>query len=669
MSTQSPFDDSTPSGVEQELLSLVLELIPFVVFWKDRDSRYLGCNAAFAGLAGLSSPSAIVGLQDYDLPWTREESEAYRADDRAVIESEKPKLHIVETQLNSEGRRTWIYTSKVPLRNGAGEVIGIVGIFADITEQRENEEELLRTRGHLQAAIHAMDSGIVMYDREDRFVFCNDEYRKIYDTPEHLLRDGEPYEAVLWDYAVTHPEVGDPATWVTDRLEQHRRCETEWFQQLGTRTIRVSDTRTKGGGIVSLRTDVTAMKQIEEELRDAKRAAEDANAAKSAFLANMSHEIRTPMSAILGFTELLLEEATDESSRQALDTIKRNGESLLGLINDILDLSKVEAGKLEATLESCSPFDLLNDVFELLAVRAREKGVDLVMERNGPLPVAIESDPSRLRQILVNLAGNALKFTDEGCVTLRASWQPEAVGGKLVFEVQDTGIGMTDEQLGRIFRPFGQADSSTTRNFGGTGLGLTISSRLAELLGGTIEARSEAGVGSTFALALRVDESVEIQQGAGPRAPREAAAPAAPSIRLDGLRILLAEDGRDNQRLITRVLTRAGAEVEVCGDGIAAVEAAGYGSGVQAGSLGFDVILMDMQMPRLDGYGAARRLRQRGCAVPIVALTANAMSGDRELCLEAGCDDYLTKPLRFADLVGACARWGQVTEQQRSDAG
>ncbi len=629
----------------------MLDLIPFVVFWKDRESRYLGCNAAYAQLAGFDSPEEVVGLDDYDLPWSREESDAYRADDREVVESNQAKLHIIEKQTALDGTVSWIDTSKVPLHNRAGEVIGLLGIFADITDQRENEEQLKQTRAYLEDALSAMDSGIVLYDEQERLVFCNERYLQMYGMTRELASPGATYKEILTSFTDSNPQITDPAGWVRERLDRHRTYECEWLQSLGDRTIRVSDNRTDSGGVVSLRTDVTEFKAIEAELRSAKDAAVAASAAKSAFLANMSHEIRTPMSAILGFTDLLIEDTEDPSSLEALETIKRNGESLLGLINDILDLSKVESGNLEAVHEPCSPMGIVNNVSSLLGVRAQQKGVRLTVESHGPIPASIHSDPDRLRQILMNLVGNALKFTAAGTVKVEVAWAGNENGGQLRFEVADTGIGMTEQQLAVVFRPFEQADSSTTRNFGGTGLGLTISRRLAELLGGSIDVHSTPGVGSTFILEIPIQGEVSLGvEAAQDKGTTVAASPtAAVEAACDGVHALLAEDGRDNQRLITRVLTRAGATVQVCEDGVGAIEA------IEGHFDEFDVVLMDMQMPRLDGYGAARKLRALGFTKPIVALTAHAMSGDREACLEAGCTDYLTKPVKFADLVETCA--------------
>jgi len=435
--------------------------------------------------------------------------------------------------------------------------------------------------------------------------------------------------------------------------------------------------------------DVTEQKRTEEELRESKlhlersvleleaarRAAEMATRAKSEFLANMSHEIRTPMTAILGFAELLLNEAgLDRAPAQrvnALKTIARNGQHLLGLINDILDLSKIEAGKRETERARCAPLELVSDVATMMRVRAEAKSLPLVTEVKGPLPESILTDPLRLRQILVTLGSNAIKFTDAGEVRIAVALVSVDGCPRLRFDVSDTGIGMSDEQIGKLFQPFTQVDSSSTRKFGGTGLGLTISKRLVEALGGKVQVRSVPGEGSTFSVTIDpgpldgvplVWKTVPIAP-LSPVVPSVAASPTAPPVGLRG-RVLLAEDGEDNQRLFTFLLRKAGAEVTAVENGQLALDAA-----VAAANAGrpFDVVLMDMQMPVMDGYTATRLLRERGFTQPIVALTAHAMSDDRGKCTEAGCNDYVRKPIERQTLLDAVGRGSARTPQSNAE--
>lgn len=383
------------------------------------------------------------------------------------------------------------------------------------------------------------------------------------------------------------------------------------------------------------------------------RSAEEVARFKSEFLANMSHEIRTPLGAILGYADLLLDPALDPSQREDLvDVIRRNGNHLSEIIEDILDFSRIEAGRLSIDPVECSPAQIASDVALLLRPRAVAKDLPLNLVCDLPEGAQLRTDPLRLRQILVNLVGNAIKFTSAGSVTIHVATEPDASGNPtVIFRVTDTGIGITPEQLGRIFDPFLQGDSSTARRYGGTGLGLAISRRLARLLGGDIEVSSQPGRGSVFTLRLNVPLVI------GSPAP---AAPPAPDTRLRG-RILLAEDGPDNQRLFELLLTRAGAEVHTASDGRAAADAAlaAWRSGRP-----FDLILMDMQMPVFDGYAAAALLRREGYPGPILALTAHALPGERAKCLDAGCNDYLSKPIRREKLLAACAAWLPAQDSQ-----
>ncbi len=392
-----------------------------------------------------------------------------------------------------------------------------------------------------------------------------------------------------------------------------------------------------------LRGYARALERANSDLERSRRKAERAAAAKTEFLANMSHEIRTPMTAILGFADILLEEdaPTGQERTEALRTIRRNGAYLLEILNDILDFSKIEANRVEIEHLPCSPQRIVEDVADLLRPRAESKGVALRAVFEDEVPNKLLSDPVRLRQILMNLVGNAVKFTTAGQVLVSMRFDP--LDQTLEIDVEDTGIGIASDVVSQVFEPFRQGDSSMTRRFGGTGLGLAITKRLVERLGGAITATSALGIGSTFRTRLPV-QLVPGESGAetGEDTPSTAGFRAAlRELRAHG-RILVVEDGPDNQRVIRHVLERAGYEVTIAENGLVGVELAL--AAVDEGTP-FGVVLMDVQMPVLDGYGATRQLRDHGYTGPIIALTAHALPSERDRCIEAGCDAFATKPI------------------------
>jgi PAS domain S-box-containing protein len=422
------------------------------------------------------------------------------------------------------------------------------------------------------------------------------------------------------------------------------------------------------GAMVSF-DDVTVLEQNKVELKAAKEAADAANRAKSEFLANMSHEIRNPMNAIVGFTEILRRGLEDSAERRAayLNTIHASGTHLVELINDILDFSKIEAGRLELEIRETRPWQVMSEVVSVLRMKASQQGLDLVVSIRDRIPESIQTDPTRLRQVLMNLIGNAIKFTPQGRVEVEAGFDDSNGTPRLQFCVRDSGIGMTPEQLSRLFQQFVQADSSVTRRFGGTGLGLAISKRLVEALGGEISVESRPGEGTTFRFEISTGAIAGVKMISLADAERHAMTERAeaPGLKtwFQPARVLVTDDTAENRQLVGVVLRKAGLLVDEAENGGIAVQKALSGS--------YDLLLMDVQMPVMDGFTATRTLRSKGLTAPILAFTANVTEQDRQECLKAGCVGFIAKPINVDLLLSTLARYlktGPAPEPVTSEA-
>jgi PAS domain S-box-containing protein len=399
--------------------------------------------------------------------------------------------------------------------------------------------------------------------------------------------------------------------------------------------------------------DIHDRKLAELKLIEAERMAVSANIAKTAFLANMSHEIRTPMNAILGFSELMLAPSQSEEERKhCINTIHRSGQQLISIIDDILDISKVEAGKLEIEIIDVNLPQLLQDLCALMHVQTSSKNLDLEFKLASDIPEHIHSDPTRIRQILVNIIGNAIKFTQKGSIVVEVGWNN--ISDKLQFKITDTGIGIDPAHEKKLFHPFIQVDNSTTRRFGGTGLGLFISKQLTQALGGNIFLeKSVVGQGSTFAVEIKAElgKKTKFVSNLFKNKTESTTQPTHETFDgvLAGLNILLVEDSQDNQDIITFFLKKAGAKVDVADNGIDGVEKTLKGN--------YNVVLMDIQMPKMDGYQATIKLRAHGYKGPIIALTAHALKEERERCLQAGYSEHMTKPINRKLLIQRVAEF------------
>jgi len=567
--------------------------------------------------------------------------------DKAVQEFEPMQLEYRIQRDN--GSTIWVLDRSHPLESHDGHV-QLVGSLIDLTSRRAAEAQLIESEQRFRDVSEAAGEFIWEVDGAGRFIYTSSRVMEVLGIESAALIGRSPFEFVVdEDREMVMSRSNEIyAVGVAFRNFEHRVKRADGTQRwISISGVPMKDALGKIVGYRGASLDITKHREYERELVLQKEAAEAADRAKSNFLAMMSHEIRTPLNSVLGFADLVMDSPLDPSQRDHLEIIKSSGDALLVLLNDILDFSKIESGRMEIEIRPTDLPQCINEVIDLYRLSAHAKNLQLTAEIASDVPRHVLTDWSRLRQILVNLVGNAVKFTSEGAISVRAFFVPEPnATGRIRLEVSDTGIGISDEQRDRLFRPFTQADSSTTRRFGGTGLGLAISRRLARLLDGDLGLTTRDGASSTFYVDLPAIIPTEDQLAQLTREPEVEIFSVEPREHFEGRvpHVLVVDDNTLNRRLTTHLLLQLGAETTTASSAAECFE--------RLGDRNFDLILMDVQMPLMDGLDATRRIRAEGLGgkVPIVALTADAMVGDRERCLEAGMNDYLTKPLRREEL-------------------
>ena len=650
---------------ERAHLTALVRTLPDLIWLKDPRGIYLGCNAAFERLFGRPERE-IVGHTDHDFV-DAELADFFRARDMEVLAADGPRTNEEWLTLKADGRRMLALTTKTPMRDSQGKVVGVLGIARDITPLKRAEEALRESEVRYRSAFMTVpDSLAITRVADGEILQVNEGFAELFGWSAEEAIGRTTLSLGLWT------DLGDRER-MLEAIRAHGHCRDfaacftarggrQFDAVLSTRSLTIAGERC----IITLIRDVSEQKARERELLEyrlhledlvavrtreadeARHAAEGANNAKSTFLANMSHEIRTPLNGVLGMAQLLRRTGVTPKQTDYLNKIEASGRHLLEIINAILDLSKIEAGKMTLELAPVRVDEILKGVATMIVGQVRNKPVEIVVEQ-ATLPAPVMGDATALRQALLNYAGNALKFTEQGSVTLRATVAADSEAEVCVrFEVQDTGIGIPPERIAALFRPFEQLDGSITRRFGGTGLGLVITRKLAELMGGEAGVHSEPGRGSTFWFTARLPRSAargSTESNAGPSLEMR--------LRQDfaGTHVLLVEDDPVNQEVAAGLLEAAGLRVERARNGREGVSCVTRSRP--------SLVLMDLRMPVQDGLEATREIRRTHPAdtLPIIAMTANAFAEEKVRCREAGMDDFIAKPVDPERLHAIVLKW------------
>ncbi len=553
-----------------------------------------------------------------------------------------------ETYVASLGKGgSYIWGKAAPLYNSSGNIIGVIESIRDITERKLAEEELRRSREKYHNIFENSILGLYQSIPEGRYLSVNPAFARLfgYSSPEEMIACVTDIGQQLYfnpkDRERAIKQIIEQGYLEGFELEVQRRDGTKFWVSMNTRIVQDEDGLHYDGTVE----DITKRKRAEDVLRTAKDAAEAATKSKSDFLANMSHEIRTPMNAVIGMTRMLLDEELTNKQKEYVETIRSSGEALMDIINDILDISKIEGGMMDMEHLPFSLQRCIEESIGLGAENAAKKGIEMEYRIEPDIPDVVLGDYARLRQVLVNLIGNAVKFTEKGCISIVVSGRENDNGSyEIHFAVKDTGIGIPDDKADRLFQLFSQVDASTARRYGGTGLGLAISKKLVEMMKGKIWAESQPGQGSTFHFTIDAQPTQIAPAYEDKRA--SCINPFSHKNQNPSLSILLAEDNPINQRVALYMLAKLGLMADVACNGYEVLQAMENQS--------YNMILMDVQMPGMDGLETTRAIRKRWSDGPkIIAMTAAAFKSDREMCIEAGMDDYIRKPVRIEELAAA----------------
>lgn len=629
----------------RQMLQLILDNVPQRIFWKDINSKYLGCNKRFAKDAGLSTPEDIIGATDYDMPWKSAEADFYRSIDSEVMKNDKPVYHLIEPQTHLNGEISWLETNKIPLHDEYGNVVGILGTYEDISERKKSEEALKESEERFRSLIDNMIEAALIIDWHGEIIFANNSAAKLVGLSDPKEGMGKKIFNFL------HPDYNERVLKaivqaresLTPIVDEYKIItesgEYRWVESLGTKIIYSN----RKCILVTLR-DVTERKYAEIELREAKEKAEEMSKIKSSFLANMSHELRTPLVGILGFAELLKENLQGTHHAEMTERILTSANRLLDTLNLLLDLARIEARKVEITIKPYKITELVVSQVMLFEAVAERKNLYLkteIVENNLYAPV----DEQIFRQIMNNLINNALKYTDNGGVKITVDSVIENSNSFARVTVEDTGIGIPENSLGLIFQEFRQVSEGFNRHFEGTGLGLTITKNFVEMMNGQIKVKSRVGAGSTFTVLFPLLQNFEQAEHPDIKVTNEVKI--SDKLLIPGFKQnLLVVDNDDSSRDIIKLFLKDLCVMDFADSGEEAIQLVNKKS--------FDIILMDINLGKgISGVDTTKEIRKiEGYKkIPIVAITGFAMRGDREEFIQAGCTHYLSKPFTRTKLI------------------